>query len=257
MPDSIQEDASRAAPERSRPVFLTAEWREIAILSFEVDPAILEPHLPQGTEIDVCGGRCLLSLVGLLFRRTRLLRIPIPFHTSFEEVNLRFYVRRKAGPAQRSGVVFIREMVPRRAVAAVARISYGERYTARRLRHSIAEGVAAGAPFRRVSYGWDTGGKPSGVRLACSGEPLPIAAGTVEEFLADRRWGYVRRRGRTLEYAVDHPKWRILAATEAAVEGDPRETYGDALGSILMGQPLGAFLAEGSEVAIRWPKTLT
>ena len=36
---------------------------------------------------------CYVSLVGFMFKNTRLLNIPIPFHTDFEEVNLRFYVK--------------------------------------------------------------------------------------------------------------------------------------------------------------------
>ena len=72
--------------------FLTAEWRHIAMLNYEVDPAVLIPHVPKGTELDAHGGRHFLSLVGFLFLDTHVLGLPALFHQNFEEINLRFYV---------------------------------------------------------------------------------------------------------------------------------------------------------------------
>ncbi len=104
-------------------VFLTAEWRYLALLNFEVDPAVLAPLLPRETELDDSKGRHFISLVGFLFLDTRVLGVPAFLHRDFEEVNLRFYVRRKAGGDTRRGVVFIREMVSLPLVAAAARFS--------------------------------------------------------------------------------------------------------------------------------------
>src|SRR6266853_4911734 len=106
--------------------FLTAEWRSLAMLNFEIDPAVLRPHVPRGTELDSWGGVGYVSVVGFLFLKTRVLGAPIPGHRNFEEVNLRFYVRRKADGTWRRGVVFIKELVPRRAIAFVARTVYSE-----------------------------------------------------------------------------------------------------------------------------------
>src|ERR1043166_1461232 len=119
--------------------FLTANWRYIAMLNFVVDPAIIAPLVPAETEIDFENGETFLSIVGLLFSDTRLLGLPIPRHRDFEEVNLRFYVRKKSADTWRRGVVFIREMVPRYAVAVVARACYGENYFAVPMRHEIEE----------------------------------------------------------------------------------------------------------------------
>src|SRR5690349_22119077 len=117
--------------------FLTANWRYLAMLNYTVDPAILVPFVPPGTEIDFENGTTYVSIVGLLFRDTRLLGLPIPRHRDFEEVNLRFYVRRKSADTWRRGVVFIRELVPRRAIALVARAFYGENYVALPMKHQI------------------------------------------------------------------------------------------------------------------------
>ena len=128
--------------------FLTAEWRWLAMANYPVEPALLLPRVPPGLELDLFDGLALVSLVGFRFLRTRLLGVPIPFHRDFDEVNLRFYVRRRMEDGWRRGVVFVRELVPRRALAAVARLAYGEPYSAVRMDHAIdAEG-------RSIEYRW-------------------------------------------------------------------------------------------------------
>lgn len=128
--------------------FLTAEWRDLAMLNFAIDPAILAPLVPRGTELDSWHATTYVSLVGFRFLRTRLLGLPVPWHRDFEEVNLRFYVRRREGSEIRRGVVFIRELVPRRAIAAVARVWYNEPYTALPMRHRITRASHPGGGAR-------------------------------------------------------------------------------------------------------------
>src|SRR5436309_5347162 len=125
------------------------------MLNYVVDPGLLTPLVPVGTEIDFENGETFLSVVGFLFLDTRLLGLPIPLHRDFEEVNLRFYVRKKSADTWRRGVVFVRELVPRRAIAIVARAFYGEPYTALPMRHTIVDDGA------RVSavYSWRRGTK--------------------------------------------------------------------------------------------------
>jgi uncharacterized protein YqjF (DUF2071 family) len=91
--------------------FLTASWRYLAMLNYVVDPRIIAPLVPPGTEIDLENGESFISVVGFLFLDTRLLGLRIPLHRNFEEVNLRFYVRRKSAETWRRGVVFIRALV--------------------------------------------------------------------------------------------------------------------------------------------------
>src|SRR5213082_3950874 len=117
--------------------FLTANWRYLAMLNFAVDSKILAPHVPAGTELDFHNDKTYLSVVGFLFYHTIVCGLPIPRHRDFEELNLRFYVRKKSADTWRRGVVFIREMVPRYAVALVARACYGENYFAGPMKHHI------------------------------------------------------------------------------------------------------------------------
>jgi uncharacterized protein len=124
--------ATKTGRDPARP-FLTAAWHQLAMLNYEVDAALLAPYIPSGLEIDYWQGRTYVSLIGFRFLNTRVLGFPIPFHRSFDEVNLRFYVRRE----ECRGVVFIREIVPRAAIALVARRVYGENYVSLPMRHQI------------------------------------------------------------------------------------------------------------------------
>src|SRR5688572_22928209 len=90
---------------------------------------MLAALVPHGTALDLWRGRCLVSVVGFRFLDTRVLGVPVPGHRDFDEVNLRFYVRRAHDDgALRRGVTFVREIVPRRAIALVARATYNEPY---------------------------------------------------------------------------------------------------------------------------------
>src|SRR5213594_3932443 len=161
--------------------FLTANWRYLAMLNFVVDPQILAPLVPSGTEIDYENGETFISVVGLLFLGTRLRGLPIPLHRDFEEVNLRFYVRKKSADTWRRGVVFMRELVPRRAVALVARAFYGERYFAVPMKHRIEHVDLA----LDVEYSWRRAAKWESLRMHARGEPQPIRAGSHEEFITE------------------------------------------------------------------------
>jgi uncharacterized protein YqjF (DUF2071 family) len=122
------------------------------MLNYQVDAALLREHVPRGTQLDGFGGRTLVSLVGFRFLRTRIFgAVPVPFHSNFDEVNLRFYVRRidPSGEVRR-GVVFIREIVPRRAIALVARIAYNENYSCYSMRHHVKRDGAGREQYRTV-----------------------------------------------------------------------------------------------------------
>src|SRR5437867_3564804 len=151
--------------------FLTAEWRSLAMLNYEVDPAVLRSRVPSGTELDSCDGAVYVSMVGFMFLRTRVLGAAIPGHRSFEEVNLRFYVRRRSPDGWRRGVGFLKEIVPKFAVAAVARGLYNENYTAMPMAHRF-EG-------HRVEYSWRYSGNWNRLAVEISGDPGLAAPGSV------------------------------------------------------------------------------
>jgi uncharacterized protein YqjF (DUF2071 family) len=234
---------------RERPAFLTGEWRDLAMLNYRVDPSLVMPYVPRGTTLDAWHGATYLSVVGFMFRRTRVLGVPVPLHRNFEEVNLRFYVRREVAGEVRRAVTFIREIVPRRAIALVARLAYNEPYVARPMRHSHDRG-GSGAPIR-VSYEWREGSAWSGLAVECRGPSWEIEAGSEEEFITEHYWGYTRQRdGGTVEYRVTHPRWRVWTAEVATLGGDLAGSYGAEIAAVLKGAPSSAFLADGSKIAV-------
>jgi uncharacterized protein len=230
--------------------FLTAEWRMLVMASHAVDPALLLPHVPRGTELDARDGVTLASVVGFRFLATRLLGVPVPLHRDFEELNLRFYVRRRGPEGWRRGVVFVKEIVPRRAIAAVARLAYNENYVAMPMRHAIERS----GDDLSIEYGWRRGGRWESLRTAVRGEPSLPAEGSDEEFVTEHYWGYARQRdGGTLEYRVEHPRWRCWTALTHALDADPAGLYGAELGAALTGAASSVLVAEGSAVAVGRP----
>ena len=229
--------------------FLTARWKYLAMLNYEVTPEILQPFVPRGTELDVWQGKTFVSVVGFLFLDTRVRGIAIPGHRDFEEVNLRFYVRREAEDGWRRGVVFVKEIVPRIAIAGTARLLYGEKYVALPMRHSITGDPARGGMY--VMYGWCRQGRWNGIGAVVSGTPQEALPGSEEEFITEHYWGYSSLRGGgTVEYRVDHPRWRVWPLLRPVLDCDVAELYGERFAGPLAGEPSSAFLADGSEVAV-------
>lgn len=229
-------------------IFLSAEWRDLVMLNYVVDPSLLRAHVPPGTVLDSFEGRTYVSLVGFRFLHTRLRGLlPVPFHANFDEVNLRFYVRRKQEDEDRRGVVFIAEIVPKWAVAKVARLVYGENYTCLPMRHH----VDMETPHTRVEYQWQLNGNWCKLRAEARGTPAHPAEGSVEQFITEHYWGYAAQRGGgCMEYHVAHPPWRVWAATAADFEGEASALYGPELAAILQRRPDSAFIADGSPVIV-------
>jgi uncharacterized protein YqjF (DUF2071 family) len=229
------------------PVFLTAEWRYLVMLNYVVDRGLLQSRVPRGTELDFFDGKAMVSVVGFHFVRTRIFGIAFPLHTNFEEVNLRFYVRRKTDEGWRRGVVFIRELVPRHAIAFIARTVYGEPYSALPMRHSIDVSEAG----VRVEYAWRRAARWESVTAAAAGRPQEIEIGSEEEFITEHYWGYTGRPKGCSEYQVEHPRWRVWHCSEATLNADIAGLYGADFVEGLSGSPTSAFIAEGSPIIVR------
>jgi uncharacterized protein YqjF (DUF2071 family) len=231
-----------------RKPFLTAEWRWLAMLNHEVEPGILKPWLPQGVELDFWQGRTFLSLVGFRFLDTRVMGFAIPWHRNFDEVNLRFYVRRKMPDGWRRGVVFIRELVPRTMIATVARGFYEEPYLAVPMNHRIESEDSLPS---LVEYNWVFRGQPCHLRMETQGGLRDLRAGEEAEFITEHYWGYTKRRnGSTSEYEVAHPQWRVMETRATDFSAPVAELYGREFREFLETKPESSFLAEGSEVTV-------
>lgn len=224
--------------------FLQAEWRYLAMINYEIDPGILLPLVPRGTELDAWDNRTFVSVVGFLFLKTCVLGLPIPFHRNFEEINLRFYVRRRGPEGWRRGVVFIKEIVPRWAIATVARLVYNENYVARPMRHRIEP--------ERIAYEWYEREEWNRICVKTTGVPENLVAGSEAEFITEHYWGYAAQPdGGTIEYRVEHPRWRVWQARDAAFECDVERVYGAQFVGALTAKPSSGFVAKGSAIVVR------
>jgi len=230
--------------------FLRAEWRQLAMLNYEVDPGVLRRRVPAGTALDSFAGKTYVSVVGFMFTKTVVKGIAVPFHRDFEEVNLRFYVKRRPsggradGRDDRRGVVFVKEIVPRFAIAWLARVVYRENYVSLPMRHRSGEDGT-------VEYGFRVGRRWGAVSVRPEGEPRPPVPGSLAEFIAEHYWGYAAQSdGGTKEYQVEHPPWRVQSARDARLDCDVAALYGPEFAEALSGPPSSAFLAEGSPITV-------
>ena len=230
--------------------FLSAEWRNLVMLNYEVEPSILAGQVPAGCELDLWKGHSFVSVVGFQFLRTRVLGVPVPLYRNFEEVNLRFYVRHKSEGEWRRGIVFVRELVPKRAIALVANQVYGENYRALPMRHEVE--FSRIGESNRVSYEWRHNDRWEGVSASFSGDSVLPEDESEETFISEHYWGYANQPGQsTVEYQVEHPRWRVWHAETASLECDASSLYGREFRDVLSGSPSTAFIADGSTVIVR------
>ncbi len=222
------------------------------MLNYPIDASVLEPLAPRGTTVDTYQGVAYVSIVGFLFLQTRVLGVPVPWHRDFEEVNLRFYVRRFSGDDWRRGVVFVREIVPKAVIAAVARTVYNEQYLALPMAHRIDfSGGADPALPASVEYRWLVDERWNHVRATTGQAPRESAPGSLEEFITEHYWGYVRQRdGSTVEYEVEHPRWLVAPAETSELACNAAHLYGERFAQALTSAPKSAFIATGSNVAV-------
>jgi uncharacterized protein YqjF (DUF2071 family) len=229
--------------------FLTAQWKNLLMLNYEVDPEILKPYIPAFTELDLWEGKALVSMVGFMFLDTRVMGIKWPWHINFEEVNLRFYVRYFDGKEWKRGAVFISEIVPKHIIPIVANNLYNEHYKALPMRHSVAP---KGDEHTYFDYEWKLKGRWNKLGATISNTYTDIQPGSPEEFIFEHYWGYNRIHDtKTLEYAVEHISWQVAEVKDPIFDADITTLYGADFEPYLKKQPYSAFFANGSDVAVR------
>lgn len=227
--------------------FLTAEWRKLAIANYVIDKDILIPYLPAGTEIDLFNGDCYVSLVGFLFKETKLLGVRVPFHANFEEVNLRFYVKYKEGEVWKRGVCFIKEIVPRFALALIANVVYKEHYEWMPMKHRFFEGETV----RSVEYEWKCKNSWQKFAINAAVDLSEIVVESEAEFITEHYWGYTKNTETiTNEYEVKHPRWMAYKVKSFHIAVDFELNYGKDFKFLNELPPASVMLMEGSEIAV-------
>lgn len=239
---------------KEKAVFLTAQWEYLVMLNYPVPPEILIPYLPKGTELDLFQGKALVSVVGFLFNNTKVFGIRWPFHTNFEEVNLRFYVKRFNGKEWKRGVAFISEIVPKHMIAWMANTLYNEHYSRMPMKHQ----AHLENDFVQLNYEWQNKLQWNSLKVKALNRPSPIEAYSAEEFIFEHYWGYNQLNKNTLiEYGVEHPSWEVYPVTYYELNADIARLYGTEFVPYLLKEPHSIMLAKGSSVTIRKPSFVT
>lgn len=233
--------------------FLTAEWNDLALINYEIDSKIIEKFVPKGTELDLWNGKCYISLIGFMFENVKVLGIKIPFHINFEEVNLRFYVKRYEDGKWKRGTVFIKEIVPKPAVTLVANTLYKEHYQTLRMRHSRTENEIS----KTFQYQWKKDNKWNSITMQTSKNAITIELNSEAEFITEHYFGYTKYNEKTtIEYEVTHPRWQQFEVIETKVNVDFKNIYGKDFAFLQNLKPASTFLALGSKITIEGKKTI-
>ena len=233
--------------------FLTAEWNDLAMFNYEIDPKILESYVPKGTELDLWNGKCYISLIGFMFENVKVLGIKVPFHVNFEEVNLRFYVKRFENGIWKRGVVFVKEIVPKHSITIVANTLYNEHYQTLKMRHARTENQTS----KCFQYEWFKDAKWNSISMITDKNAIPIELNSEAEFITEHYFGYTNYNAqKSIEYAVSHPRWEQLQVIESKINVDFESIYGKDFKFLQDLKPTSEFLAIGSKITIEGKKTI-
>jgi hypothetical protein len=233
--------------------FMHAEWNDLLFINYEINPEILGKYVPKGTELDLWNGKCYISLIGFMFENVKILGIKIPFHINFEEVNLRFYVKRFDEGVWKRGVVFVKEIVPKHAITIVANTLYNEQYQTLPMRHERT----ADADSQLFKYEWKKNNIWNTIAVKTGKALIPIDENSEAEFISEHYYGYtISARKRTVEYEVTHPKWNQYQVIDHEVNVDFELVYGKEFAFLQSLKPASCFVAKGSKITIESKKIL-
>jgi uncharacterized protein YqjF (DUF2071 family) len=226
--------------------FLTARWSNLFLATYAVPPSLLEPRLPPGLRLDLREGRAFVSLVAFDFLDTRVFGVPWPGYRDFAELNLRFYVYQDG----QRGVMFVREYVPARFVAWLARVLYNEPYRYAPLTSLVRDEL----DHLTIEHRLRVGGREHWITATGKKPPYQPPEGSLEHFFKEHHWGFgVGRAGQLIRYEVEHPVWNVFPVQSYQVDLDWGLVYGPEWAFLGKAVPVSTVLAVGSPVMV-YPK---
>ena len=184
-----------------------------------------------------------------MFLNTKVIKLSVPFHRDFEEVNLRFYVKKFENNEWKRGVVFIKEIVPKKALSFIANTFYNENYVTFPMSHEI---VQAGN-LLKINYSWKTKNLNS-IKIEADHLQNEMILGSDFEFITEHYFGYTKNGNRTTEYEVRHPKWNFYHIKNHEINVDFEDNYGNDFAFLNSEKPLSVMLAEGSVIEVHTKK---
>lgn len=229
--------------------FLTANWNNLIIITYAVEPHLLKSYLPAGLELDMKDGYAFLSLVAFEFNNTKVKGMKFPFHVNFPEINLRYYVKEN----NRRGVVFIKEIVPRFIIAKFANVLYNENYVSVPMKYSYINDNGINI---RHSIFYDN--REYYIKMLAEQDSLMPGNTTIEHYFKEHEWGFgSNKNGKTLLYNVEHPHWKIHKIKSLDHNFDFGKIYGEKWKVLNYLKPYNITFAEGSFIKVFPPELLT
>ena len=234
-------------------IFLKANWLRLASANYVVDPSILEKHIPNGTVLEAHNGKYFVSLVAFRYCETRLLNVRVPYHNIFEEINLRFYVKREITPGNwRSEVAFTKLFFPKTALTLVAKHIYKENYETKKMRHNWSDnGNELFTSYGLKKNRWHS------FDLVSDKKSSPIFSNTSEDFFSKHYWGTskINRKSCTI-YKIDHPVWESHKVLRSNISFDFNTVFGAEFKHLTNTEPDSTHLFNGSKVLVHKKKTV-
>ncbi|NRD24738.1 DUF2071 domain-containing protein [Winogradskyella litoriviva] len=229
--------------------FLSAYWENLILINYQIDPNILKPFVPKGTQLDSFHGKYYVSIVGFMFKNTRVLGFKLPYHINFEEVNLRFYVKHN----NKRGVVFIKEIVPKPLITLVANSIYHEHYQTNKMKHRWLESEK----HNEFQYQWKLNQQWQSFSVKTEKHTSTIKENTEEQFITEHYFGYTKHKNNTFEYEVVHPTWQQLRVIDVDININFETNYGERFKILQTLNPSSVILAKGSAVSVKNKRNIT
>jgi hypothetical protein len=233
--------------------FLLAEWNNLIMANYVVPASFLLPYVPYKTELDFFEGKAYVSLVGFNLHKTKVLGFSIPMHVNFEEVNLRFYIKHNDHGTWKRGLVFIKEIVPKRAVSFIANNLFREKFATMSMRHFHND---TGGNLE-TCYEWLFKKKWNKISSVTDKRSKKIAEGSCECFFIDHYWGYSKfSKSKTYQYQVEHPAWESLKVLSYSIDCDFGSIFGDEFSFLNNEKPASVLMTKGSEIRLQHKKVI-
>lgn len=192
-------------------IFMTGNWENLIMSTYQVNSDLLKPYLPKDTEIDLYKGKALVSIVAFTFSEVCFFGIKIPCHQKFGQINFRFYVKSKID--DKKGVVFIKEFAPKPLIALTAKLFYNEPYKYKKINY----GIFKSNKTIKITYQY----KSIKLTAHSSINTIKQKQNTLEHFVVDRYIAFIKnRKGKTLQYKINHKPWRLMKSANISVNND-------------------------------------
>ena len=170
------------------------QWNDVLMLHWSVPASLIENLLPDGVELDTFNGQAWISLAAFTVSGVRGRYIfPLPYFSSFEEINLRTYVIADFKP----GIYLLSVETNKSLVALLTRIFTGIPYVKSTILR-IDDRLYAKLPAKKQS-----------LNLRFCDNVKPLRKDVLDYWLTERHCLY-QNVGRTLyRFDIHHNEWEM------------------------------------------------